>query len=102
MVVIKGMKQEFECVAGKTTRLTRDVDYFLEASHPRKLANNNFGADVISHKTVDEWGTTKVKEIVLYRDGSYCLVNYFQGKVFSNPCVYVAEPIEVGFIKQED
>lgn len=87
----------------RITPLTRDIDYFLEGNHPRKLVNNGFGAEVVSHTVIDYWGQTKIKEIILYRDGHYCMVNYFQGKrVAASPCVYVAEPIEVGFIKQED
>lgn len=101
--MIKGIKQEFECIANKTTRLTRHVEYFLEANHPRKLVRNDFGAEVISHKTVDDWEFVKIKEIILYLDGLYCLVNYMQGKgQHSNPCVYTAEPIGAGFIKQEE
>lgn len=104
--MIQGTKQEYDCVAGKSTTLTRDVEYFLQTSHPRKLAKNDFGATVLSHKTVDDWEFVKVKEILLERDGHYCLVNYMQNvnkkmKISANPCVYVAEPVNVPFIKQE-
>ena len=89
------------------TRLTRDVDYYLEVNHPRKLARNNFGAKVISHETVDDWGHVLVKEIVLERKGDYCLVNYYQNKskysrIMASPCVYVAEPVMVPFVKEEE
>lgn len=100
--MIQGVKQEFECVLNRVTSLSRDIDYFLEANHPRKLSNNNFGADVVKHETIDHWGQTPLKEIILHRAGEYCAVAYFQGKrVSAEPCVYVAEPIYVRFIKEE-
>lgn len=100
------MKQEYECIANETSRLTRDVEYYLEVNHPRKLAKNNFGAKTVSHETVDDWGHVLIREIVLERNGEYCLVNYFQnnqkkGKWLANPCVYVAEPVSRNFIKEE-
>lgn len=101
-VVIKGEKQEYEYVTNKVTRLSRDVEYFLEINHPRKLVRNNFGAKVISHVSGDDWGTAKIKEILLERKGEYCLVNYMQGNgVHPKPCIYVAEPKQVNFIKEE-
>ena len=100
--MIKGVKQEFECVLNRVTSLSRDVEYFLESNHPRKLSNNNFGAETVKHETIDHWGRTPLKEIILCRSGEYCAVAYFQGKgVQADPCIYVAEPIAVGFIKEE-
>lgn len=83
------------------------MEYFLEASHPRKLLRNDFGAEVVSHSTVDEWERLRIKEILLKRNDEYCLVNYMQtknkkDKVLANPCVYLAEPVDVRFIKEED
>lgn len=99
--MIKGIKQEYEYIANTVTSLTRDVEYFLEANHPRKLLKNDFNAEVVSHKTVDEWGQIKIKEILLERAGDFCMVNYMQGKgVHSNFDIYHAEPIEVAFIKE--
>lgn len=105
--MIKGIKQEYECIANRDSRLTRDVEYYLEANHPRKLSRNDFGAMVVSHETVDDWDFLLVKEIILERDGQYCLVNYYQNKnkrarIMASPCVYVAEPITVAFIKEEE
>lgn len=104
--MIKDTKQEYECIASQTSGLTRDVEYFLEVNHPRKLSKNNFGGKVISHVTVDEWDHVLVKEILLERKGEYCLVNYFQNKskrsrFEANPCIYVAEPITVRYIQEE-
>lgn len=100
--MIKGVKQEYECIANKDTRLTRDVEYFLEVNHPRKLTRNDFGASVVGHYTSDEWENLRIKEIILERDGHYCLVNYMQGKkIMPLPCVYAAEPVQVKFIKEE-
>lgn len=104
--MIQGVKQEFECIANRASRLTRDVEYFLEVNHPRKLAKNDFGGKTVSHHTVDDWGHILIKEIILERRGEYCLVNYVQNKskrqsILAMPCVYVAEPIEVPFVKEE-
>lgn len=100
--MIKGTKQEYECIANRSTQLTRDVEYFLEVNHPRKLNKNNFGAYVVGHYTSEDWEFLRIKEIILERDGEYCLVNYMQGKgIMAQACVYVAEPIMVPFIKEE-
>lgn len=101
------MKQEYECIANGASRLTRDVEYYLEVNHPRKLARNDFGARVVSHETVDDWGHVRIKEIILERKGEYCLVNYYQNQskrssIMASPCVYVAEPVMVPFVKEEE
>lgn len=105
-IMIKGSKQEYECIANRVSRLTRDVEYYLEINHPRKLARNDFGAKVVSHETVDDWDYVLVKEIILERGGEYCLVNYYQNKnkhsrIMASPCIYVAEPVTVQYIQEE-
>lgn len=101
--MIKGTKQEYSCVTNKVTQLKRDVEYFLEAKHPKKLINNDFGGKMLSNKSVGEWSQGCLTEILIERDGEFCLVNFINGKNLDpEPCVYVALPLQVDFVKEED